>query len=278
MSSVSEENVTKSERIEHLEKMNDILLNAVKGRKGPEDVLKDALDSENVDVLRFLIESEILDVNTKVEQEVLGAYELGMYYADEVIAGKISPLSYAILTKSLKLVKFLLSVNGLDVNISDPYVSPLMYAIHFSSPEIVTSLLEHNAIKFEPENQICALMTYFPDILNHRIASGEDPENVLRILQLLIQHPSTSAANMCSGLFDLVMCLDHTDTPKLFYAYAIRALKMLLADPRTNVNYHNIDHRSRTALHETPTVDIARLLVEAGADIFVQNSDNETPR
>eukprot|EP01083_Nonionella_stella_P172297 590832_1 len=145
MTSVYEEDVTKSERIEHLEKMNEILLNLVKGRKDPEDVLKDALDSENVDVLRFLIESEILDVNTKVEQEVLGAYELGMYYADEVIADKISPLSYAVIMKSLKLVKFLLSVEGLDVNGSDEFMTPLSHAIHFSTPEIVTILLEHNA-------------------------------------------------------------------------------------------------------------------------------------
>eukprot|EP01083_Nonionella_stella_P276418 939238_1 len=191
--------------------MNDILLNAVKGRKGPEDVLKDALDSEDVDVLRNLFESEIVDVNMKVEQEILGQEELsGMYVPYEFAADNISPLSYAILMKSLKLVKFLLSVDGVDVNESDP----LAQAIHFSSPEIVTLLLKHKAIKFEPEGAI-------HDMVNRRVTSGEDPEKVLRILQLLIQHPSTTADIMSRGLFDLVW--NTTDT-SAGYAYVIRAL------------------------------------------------------
>eukprot|EP01083_Nonionella_stella_P079627 218579_1 len=157
MSSVFEEDIAaKSERIEHLEKMNEILLNMVKGRKSPEDVLKDALDSEDVDVLRYIFESEILDTDTEVEQDFLDEEELKMYAVD-IISDKISPLSYAVIMKSLKLVKFLLSVEGLDVNGSDEFMTPLSHAIHFSTPEIVTILLEHNAIKFEPKGSLCTL-------------------------------------------------------------------------------------------------------------------------
>eukprot|EP01083_Nonionella_stella_P276420 939240_1 len=278
MTSVSEEDIAaKSERIEHLEKMNAILLNMVKGRKGPEDVLKDALDLEDIDVVRYLFESEIVDTNTKVEQEFLGQEELlEIYYPDEYSYHKISPLVYAILMRSLKLVTFLLSVDGLDVNGRDDRTSPLTHAVHFSSHGIVTLLLKQKAIKFEPKYEIEYFMAYFPRIVNRRFTSGDDPENVWCILQLLIQHPSMTAPNMSSGLFHLVW--NNPFPTDASAAYIIRAFKVLLADPRTDVNYKNVEMGSHTALHMTATVDIARLLVEAGADIFVQNSDNETPR
>eukprot|EP01083_Nonionella_stella_P127590 386453_1 len=276
MDTVSEDYSTMSEEIEHLKKMNDILLNMVKGRKGPEDVLKDALDSEDLDVLRFLVESEIVDVNTKVKQDFLDAEEFG---ADPGVSNKISPLSYSVMMRSLKLVQFLLSVAGLDVNDRDGHYifrNALSKAFRFSSPEIAAVLLQHNAIKFEPkyEIQFDIFMISFSDTVDDNFARGADPENVLRFLQLLIQHPSTTASRMSSGLFDLVSF--STDTSA---AYVIRALKMLLGDPKTDVNYQKIfSGTHRTALHETTTVDIARLLVESGADIFAEDSDKKIPR
>eukprot|EP01083_Nonionella_stella_P110416 323033_1 len=99
MSSVSEQDNTI--KLDHLgpderTKRFRILIEIASDRKDPDDVLKDALDTEDVDLLRFLFESEIATMDMKVEQAFPNSEEIfEWYYEDELPSDPIYPLSYA---------------------------------------------------------------------------------------------------------------------------------------------------------------------------------------